>query len=97
MAYNGAMSKYTAKLTGESDRHTVTKVFGDKASALAWLQGEGLADFDDQTACGEVISSDGHTIWTRARLQTPDIANRGEKVDSTRLLARYNLILSTPA
>jgi hypothetical protein len=53
------MEKFVARLTGESDGYSVSREFADVPSAKAWLQGEGLAEFDDQAARGEVCSSDG--------------------------------------
>jgi hypothetical protein len=43
-------SKFIARLTGESDGHIETCHFDNFAKAQAWLQGEGLHEFDDQTA-----------------------------------------------
>jgi hypothetical protein len=56
------MKKYVARLIGETDGYTVSHEFGDLRSAVAWLQGDGLAEFDDQAACGDVCSADGTTI-----------------------------------
>jgi hypothetical protein len=85
------MAKYIAKLTGESDDHTVTREFGDGASAKAWLEGAGLAEFDDQTAHGEVRSADGNIIWQKSHLQTKDRASRNERADWNRFFARHNI------
>jgi hypothetical protein len=79
-----------AKLTGESDSHEVSREFADVAHAIQWLQGAGLADFDDQTAHGEV-SKDGEIVWAKSRLQTSESRARNEKRDATRLLASLNL------
>jgi hypothetical protein len=84
------MNKYVAKLTGESDGHIVVLEFGDFASAIAWMQGAGLADFEDQTACGEVRSTNGDVIWRKSNLQSVDRAARNEKVDWKRFFARHN-------
>ena len=87
------MGKYTAKLTGESDGHTVVCQFDNAANAKAWLQGEGLADFDDQTACGEVRSDSGDIIWRKSRLQTADRAGRDQTAFWNRLFARVGIDL----
>lgn len=85
------MGKYVARLTGETDGHTIKRQFMDIASAKAWLQGDGLADFGDQAACGEVLSSDGNLVWRKSHLQTPDRADRNKTVDWRRLFARHNI------
>jgi hypothetical protein len=65
------MYKYVAKLTGEEDGHTVTRRFDTIEGAKVWLQEEGLDEFDDQTARGEVFSGDGQLVWTRSNLKSP--------------------------
>jgi len=85
------MGKFIAKLTGESDGHTVVRHFDNAGSAKAWLQGDGLTDFDDQAACGEVHSESGEIVWRKSHLQTADRANRDSRAFSTHLLARVNL------
>ncbi len=85
------MGNYVATLTGESDGHTVVREFGDIPSAVAWLQGVGLAEFDDQSACGEVRSSDGGVMWRRQNLQTPERADRDKTRDWSRFFARHNI------
>ena len=64
------MGKFVAKLTGGSDGHTVSRSFESKTSAMAWLQGEGLAEFDDQEAHGEIFDADGHLVWMKSFLQS---------------------------
>jgi hypothetical protein len=44
------MEKYLAKLTGATDGYSISREFLSKASAIAWVQGDGLAEFDDQLA-----------------------------------------------
>ena len=85
------MDKFVAKLTGESDGHVVSHEFGDLPSAVAWLRGAGLAEFEDQTARGEVLSQNGGIVWTKSHLQTPECAERDSKLDGHRLLARLGL------
>jgi uncharacterized protein (DUF1684 family) len=80
-----------AKLIGESDGYEVSRTFADQRSAIQWLQGAGLADFEDQTARGEA-SKDGKVVWTRSHLQTPESRARNEKRDAIRMLAGLNLI-----
>lgn len=80
-----------AKLIGDSDAHTVVRRFDDAARAKAWLQGEGLADFDDQTASGELHSDGGDIIWRKSHLQAPDRAERDNRVFWNRLFARVGL------
>jgi hypothetical protein len=87
------MGKFTAKLIGESDGYIVTREFADAARAKVWLQGEGLADFDDQTACGEIRSESGDMIWRKSHLQAPDRADRDEKAFWIRIFARANFDL----
>ena len=77
------MSEYVAKLVGESDGHSVSRKFGDLASAKAWIQRGGLAEFDDQSAHGEV-SLNGDIVWARSHLQTPDQAERDQRVEGHR-------------
>jgi hypothetical protein len=82
--------KYVAKLTGETDGHTVSREFRDEPNAIAWVLGAGLADFDDQTASGEVRSGDGRIVWAKSHLQTPEHADRDEKLKWRRFFARHN-------
>jgi len=79
-----------AKLIGESDGHVLSREFGDEGRAIQWLQSAGLADFDDQTARGEVWR-DGEVIWTRSHLQTPEHREKNEKRDAHRFLARLGI------
>jgi hypothetical protein len=85
------VGKYTAKLIGDSDGHTVVRQFDDAARAKTWLLGEGLADFDDQTACGELHSDGGDIVWRKSHLQAPDRAERDDRVFWNRLFARVGL------
>jgi len=39
------------------------------ADAQAWLRDEGLREFDDQTARGEIFLPDGETVWFASHLQ----------------------------
>jgi hypothetical protein len=71
-----------ARLIGESDGYEVRHEFADEGRAIQWLQGAGLAEFDDQTARGEV-SKDGAVVWAKSNLQTPEIRARNEKRDAT--------------
>jgi hypothetical protein len=87
------MGKYTAKLVGDSDGHTVVRQFDDVATAKDWLLGQGLADFDDQTACGEVCSAGGDIIWRKSHLQTSERSERDNRVFWNRLFARVNIDL----
>jgi hypothetical protein len=87
----GAMEKFVAKLTGESDGHTVSREFRDKASAVAWLRGAGLGDFEDQSASGEVRSGDGEVVWYKSGLQTTESADRDRRVWWNRFVASNNL------
>jgi hypothetical protein len=84
-------NRYIAKLTGEIDGHTVVREFWDVVSAKVWLHGDGLAEFDDQTAFGEVRSADCELIWRKSGLQTPDRAKRNEAKDWNRFFARHNI------
>ena len=79
-----------AKLIGESDGHVVSREFDDEGRAIQWLQGLGLADFDDQTARGEVWR-DGEVIWTRSHLETSEHREKNKKRDAQRLLARLGI------
>jgi hypothetical protein len=80
------MGRYTAKLTGESDGHIEARQFDDFERAKAWLQGEGLADFDDQFARGEILEA-GEIKWTKSSLQTSDHAERDGRAFWDRILA----------
>ena len=87
------MGAYTAKLVGDSDGHTVVRQFDDAARAKAWLQGEGLASFDDQTASGEVRSDAGDIVWRKSDLQATERAERDDRVFWNRLFARVGIDL----
>jgi hypothetical protein len=84
------MGKFVAVLTGETDQHTISKEFGEEASAIAWLEGEGLAAFPDQMARGE-ISLHGKLVWTRSHLQTAEQAGGDSKVWWRRLRAKAGI------
>jgi len=84
------MSKFIARLVGETDGHTETREFTDLARAKAWLQRGGLAAFDDQLAHGEV-SENGTLIWAASHLQTPEHAERDSKIEGKRFLTRLGL------
>ena len=59
---------FIAKLTGEADSHVVSREFEQERAAISWLVGVGLADFEDQTARGEVWN--GNTlVWAKSNLQ----------------------------
>jgi hypothetical protein len=82
------MGRYTAKLTGESDGHTEVRHFDDFERAKAWLQGEGLLDFDDQLACGEILEG-GEIKWKKSSLQTHDRAERDDRARWDHFLADF--------
>jgi hypothetical protein len=63
------MEKFIAKLTGEFDKHTNAREFDDVARAIAWLQAEGLSEFPDQPARGEVRTGGGSLVWARSHLR----------------------------
>jgi hypothetical protein len=85
------MGKFIAKLTGESDGYSAAREFNDFADAQAWLRGEGLREFDDQTARGEIFLPDGETVWSASHLRAVDRADRDRKSAAVRFLARFNL------
>jgi hypothetical protein len=74
------MGKFVAILTGESDRHIVSREFTDQTDAISWLCGAGLADFDDQLATGEIQSGDGQVIWRKSKLQTEEAPKESVKL-----------------
>jgi hypothetical protein len=82
------MLKFRAKLIGESDGHTVVREFDELHSAIGWLQREGLAEYEDQTARGEVQAEDGKVAWARSHLQTPERRDRNELLEANRMLAQ---------
>ena len=86
-----SMGKFIAKLTGESDGYFAAREFSDFADAQAWLRGEGLRDFDDQTARGEIFVPGGETVWFASHLQAIDRADQERKSAAVRFLARFNL------
>lgn len=71
------MEKFVAILTGELDGHIVSREFTDQTSAISWLCGAGLADFDDQLATGEIQSREGRVIWHKSKLQTKEATKKG--------------------
>ena len=86
------MERFTAKLTGEIDGHTISREFTDASSAQAWLQGAGLSEFEDQPARGEVSSSDGCIVWAKSHLQTKEMADWDKRLPVRRVLARLGLL-----
>jgi hypothetical protein len=85
------MGKFIAKLTGESDGYFAAREFNDFADAQAWLRGEGLREFDDQTARGEIFLLDGEIVWTASHLQAIDRTDQDHKSAAVRFLARFSL------
>jgi len=73
------MGKFIAKLTGESDGYSAAREFIDFADAQAWLRGEGLLEFDDQTARGEIFLPNGEPVWLATHLQAVERADQGRK------------------
>ena len=63
------MEKFIAKLTGEFDGHTHAREFREVTRAIAWLQAEGLSEFADQPARGEVRTGGGALVWARSHLR----------------------------
>ena len=80
---------FVARLTGEADGHVISREFEQKAAAISWLQGAGLADFEDQTARGEVWI-DKSLVWSRSNLQTKEHRDRNARREATRFLASLN-------
>lgn len=81
---------FKATLIGELDGYVVVREFSDRSAAVRWACGEGLKDFEDQTARGVVV--EGHvTVWERSHLQTAEQRQRNEQRDATRFLASLNL------
>lgn len=81
---------FIAKLTGEADGHVVSREFEQEGAAISWLVGAGLADFEDQTARGEVWN--GNTVvWARLNLQTREQRDRNARREAARFLAKLNL------
>lgn len=85
------MDKFRAKLTGESDGHTISREFRDMPSAKAWLEGIGWASFDDQSARGEIWSDDGRIIWTKSHLQTRERTEKDRALEGHRFLTRLGI------
>jgi hypothetical protein len=85
------MGKFIAKLTGESDGYSAAREFDDFADAQAWVRGEGLGEFDDQNARGEIFLPDGETVWFASPLLGVDRANQDRKSAAVRFLAHLNL------
>jgi hypothetical protein len=90
------MGKYVAKLTGESDEHTETRYFDDLASAKAWLQGDGLAEFEDQEALGEIIDPKGELIWREQHLQCVEQRERERALQNAKWRARFGTPFKLP-
>jgi len=81
---------FVARLTGEADGYVISREFEHEGAAIAWLQREGLVQFEDQTARGEVWK--GNTVvWARSNLQTREQRDRNARREAIRLLARLNL------
>lgn len=81
------MSKFIAKLTGESDGYFAVREFYDFADAQAWLRGEGLREFDDQIARGEIFLLDGEPVWSASHLRAVDRADRDRKSAAVRFFS----------
>lgn len=81
------MEKYIATLIGEVDGYATVREFKAFASAVAWLQGAGLAEYGDQTARGEVQAGDGQIVWAKSRLETAESRERNKVLEGQRLLA----------
>jgi hypothetical protein len=77
---------FVARLTGEADGYVISCEFEREAAAISWLQGAGLADFEDQTARGEVWN-DKSLVSTRSNLQTREHRDRNARREATRFLA----------
>jgi hypothetical protein len=86
--YHGDMERFVAALTGESDGNVISREFIDPDHAITWLCGAGLADFEDQSATGEVRSDDGQVIWRKSNLQTEERADRDRRLWWNRFFAR---------
>ena len=61
------------------------------ADAVAWVQGEGLAEFEGEEVRGEISNADGKIVWTKSHLQTREQTERQEKAKAHQLLARLGL------
>ena len=85
------MGKFIAKITGESDGYSAAREFNDFADAQAWVRGEGLREFDDQTARGEIFWPNGEPVWSASHLQAVERADQNRKSDVVHFLARFNL------
>jgi hypothetical protein len=85
------MGKFIAKLTGELDGSYAAREFNDFVDAQTWLRGEGLREFDDQTARGEIFSANGKAVWFASHLRAVDRADRDRKSAAVRFLSRFNL------
>jgi hypothetical protein len=81
---------FVARLTGEADGYVVSREFEQEGAAISWLQGAGLADFEDQTARGEVWNGKS-VVWARSNLQTREQRDRNARREATRFLASLNL------
>jgi hypothetical protein len=87
---DGDDAMFVARLTGEADGYVISREFEQEGAAVSWLQREGLAQFEDQTARGEVWN--GNTVvWARSNLQTREQRDRNARREAVRLLARLNL------
>jgi hypothetical protein len=81
------MGRFRAILFGETDNHTVSREFSELAPAIAWLRGDGLEEYDDQTARGEVHEEERGVVWAQSHLQSAATSERDEKANAHRLLA----------
>jgi len=78
------MGKFIAKLTGESDGYSAAREFNDFADAQAWLRGEGLLEFDDQTARGGIFLPNGEPVWLASHMHAVARADQDRKSAAVR-------------
>ena len=81
---------YKAKLIGSDGYSPPPKQFGSIIDAVAWIQGEGLAERDDAVR-GEISTAEGKIVWTKTYLQTEEEEERCRQAELHRLLARLGL------
>ena len=84
------MAKFIATLTGNIDAHVERREFEQFRDATAWCEGEGLREFSDQPATGEVVC-DGKSVWRKSQLGAAQLAERdmSRAVRRTILNVRY--------
>ena len=58
---------YKAKLIGSDGYSPPSKQFGSVADAVAWMHGEGLAEFEGDDVRGEVSNAEGFNAAIRGR------------------------------